>query len=257
MNNIERQQIFHVHTFRCGHAENISDKAYVEVALELGASDIWFTDHAPFPGDPFGARMRYAELDEYLRTLTDLKARYHNINIHIGLEAEYFSSFDKSGYYEYLSSRPEIEMLLLGQHMAEISSSPLSYSFSESAEYLDKNEYKLLGKAIVEGAKSGYFHTIAHPDRIFRRCRSWNKDMERVATEIIQGAINADIPLEINLASAENPIYFKHEFWELFPEAAKRIVGYDAHSLDELKSRINMVDMLYYYPEHGHSAYRI
>lgn len=235
-----KKNIFHVHTFRCGHAENIPDKAYVEVALELGASDIWFTDHAPFPADPFGARMKYAELDEYLCALTELKTEYHNINIHIGLETEYFSNFDKSGYYEYLRSRPEIELLLLGQHMAEISDSPLSYSFSESAEYLNKNEYKLLGKAIVEGAKTGYFDAIAHPDRIFRRCNSWDSDMEKVASEIIQSAVNADIPLEINLASAENPIYFRQEFWELVPETAKRIVGYDAHSVDELKSRYSL-----------------
>ena len=32
----EEKNIFHVHTFRCGHAENVPDKAYVEVALELG-----------------------------------------------------------------------------------------------------------------------------------------------------------------------------------------------------------------------------
>ena len=240
MNNIERKQIFHVHTFRCGHAEIIPDKAYVKLAIELGASDIWFTDHAPFPNDPFGARMKYAELGEYLCALTELKEQYHNINIHIGLETEYFPSFDKSGYYEYLRSRSEIEMLLLGQHMAEVSSSPPSYSFSESAEYLDKNEYKLLGKAIVEGAKTGYFHAIAHPDRIFRRCHSWDNDMEKIASEIIQSAVNADLPLEINLASVENPIYLKQEFWELVPETAKRIVGYDAHSVDELKSRFIM-----------------
>ncbi len=241
---MKSNHIFHVHSFRCGHAENISDEAYINLALKLGASDIWFTDHAPFPGNPFGARMRYSELDEYLSTLSELKARYKNINIHIGLETEYFPSFDKSGYYEYLRSRPEIEMLLLGQHMAEVSDSPLSYSFSESAEYLDKNEYKLLGKAIVEGVKTGYFHAIAHPERIFRRCRSWDSDMERTTSVVIQSAVNADIPLEINLASVENPIYFKKEFWKLVPETANRIVGYDAHFIEELKSRFDMADSL-------------
>ena len=131
-------------------------------------------------------------------------------------------------------------MLLLGQHMAEVSAAPLAYSFSESAEYLNENEYKLLGKAIVEGTKTGYFDAIAHPDRIFRRCNSWDNDMEKMSEAIIQSAIIADIPLEMNLASAENPIYLKQEFWELVPETAKRIVGYDAHSVDELKSRFIM-----------------
>ena len=40
---------FHVHTYRCGHAENISDETYVKKAIELGVKSIWFTDHAPFP----------------------------------------------------------------------------------------------------------------------------------------------------------------------------------------------------------------
>ena len=232
-----KKNIFHVHTFRCGHAENIPDKAYVEVALELGASDIWFTDHAPFPDDPFGARMKFSELDEYLRTLSELKARHTNINIHIGLETEYFPSFDKSGYYEYLRSRPEIEMLLLGQHMAEMSDSPPSYSFSEGSDFLNRNEYKLLGNAIVQGASTGYFDAIAHPDRIFRRCDSWDSNMEKMSVAIIQSAINADIPLEMNLASAENPIYYKKQFWALVPDFVQRIVGYDAHFIDEVKSR--------------------
>lgn len=64
---------FHVHTYRCGHAENVSDEKYVKAALDIGATGIWFTDHAPFPGDPFGNRMNYSELDEYLSSLSRLR----------------------------------------------------------------------------------------------------------------------------------------------------------------------------------------
>ena len=28
--------MFHVHTYRCGHAENVPDEAYVKRAIELG-----------------------------------------------------------------------------------------------------------------------------------------------------------------------------------------------------------------------------
>ena len=28
---------FHVHTYRCGHAEHIPDEAYVKKAIELGS----------------------------------------------------------------------------------------------------------------------------------------------------------------------------------------------------------------------------
>lgn len=229
--------IFHIHTYRCGHAENVSDEAYVKRAIELGASDIWFTDHVPFPGDLFGSRMSYDNLEEYLRTLNELKRQYSNIKIHIGLETEYFPHFDAMGYYKQLRSMQEIEMLLLGQHMAEVSDSSLAYSFSESAEFLNENEYKMLGQAIVQGAKSGYFDVIAHPDRIFRRCSVWDEEMEAVSTKIIHAAITANIPLEMNLSSVENPKNFKPQFWQLVPEAVRRIIGFDAHSIYEMETR--------------------
>lgn len=230
-------KIFHIHTYRCGHAENVSDEAYVEKAIELGADEIWFTDHAPFPGNPFGLRMPYADLEKYLCTLSELKRHYHSIDIHIGLETEYFPHFDEMGYYKHLRSLPDLEMLLLGQHIAEMPDSPPAYSFSESAEFLDANEYKLLGKAIVQGAKTGYFNAIAHPDRIFRRCAVWDSDMENISRTIIQTAAAMNLPLEMNLSSVENPKNYKRQFWQLVPDDVKRMIGFDAHSLDEMESR--------------------
>lgn len=229
--------IFHVHTYRCGHAENIPDEVYVKNAIELGASDIWFTDHAPFPSDPFGSRMYYDELEEYIGVLSLLKQQYHEINIHIGLETEYFPHFDAMGYYKHLRSLPELEVLLLGQHMAQVSDDPPAYSFSEGIDFLNENEYKLLGRAIVQGAESGYFDVIAHPDRIFHRCSVWDTDMETVSNEIIQAAIKADIPLEMNLSSVENPKNYKQQFWRICPDKVKRVVGFDVHTLNDMKLR--------------------
>lgn len=231
------RSIFHVHSFRCGHAEEISDECYVKKAIELGATDIWFTDHAPFPDDPFGHRMAYSQLEEYLQTLSELKKQYHEINIHIGLEIEYVPSYDKTGFYDRLRSVPEIEMLLLGQHLAEIPGDPVKYSFSESEEYLRDNEYKLLGNAMIQGIKTGYFDVIAHPDRIFRKCSAWDEETEKIASEIVNAAVCADIPLEKNISSLEDPKNYKCEFWRLAPENAKCVVGLDAHSLNEMEAR--------------------
>ena len=81
--------IFHVHTYRCGHASNEKDELYIEKALELGASKITFTDHAPFPGDPFTGRMLYSQLSEYISSLKTLKNKYKDrIEVHIPLQRE-------------------------------------------------------------------------------------------------------------------------------------------------------------------------
>ena len=55
---INNKYIFHIHTYRCGHASNESDEAYVRKAIELGAESITFTDHTPFPGDTYRFRSR-------------------------------------------------------------------------------------------------------------------------------------------------------------------------------------------------------
>ncbi len=234
--DISKNDIFHVHTFRCGHAEKVTDEEYVKRAVSLGAPGIWFTDHAPFPNDPFSNRMKYCELEEYIYTLSLLKAKYVNqINIHIGLEIEYFPVFDNAGYYQELKNNRGIEILLLGQHMAE--TTPGHYSFEWNKSQLDEEEYILLGKAQIQGIKSGYFAAVAHPDRIFRRQKSWTSSMTVMAEKIIKAALQVDIPLEINEASKHHPGHFWKEFWALAPNNHP-IYGLDAHTLDEVKLHI-------------------
>ena len=231
--NIGGKDIFHVHTYRCGHAENVSDEEYVKRAIAIGATGIWFTDHAPFSGDPFGNRMKYSELDEYIETLSELKKKYQGrIDIHIGLETEYFPSFDNAGYYKELKARENFDMLLLGEHMAE--TEPGEYTFSWDKDKLNAEEYIALGNAQIQGINSGYFDAVAHPDRIFRRQKTWSEDMDAMAGQIRACACNMNIPLEINEASMNQTNHFRQEFWDK-AGAAQVIHGVDAHALDELR----------------------
>ena len=115
----------------------LDDEEYIKKAISLGATDLWFTDHAPFPDNPFGGRMKYEELSEYISTLKNLKEQYQRqIKIHIGLEIEYFSGYDRSGYYQELSNNPDLEILLLGQHMAEDPEDREHYTFEWPKERL-------------------------------------------------------------------------------------------------------------------------
>lgn len=231
--NFGEKDIFHVHTYRCGHAENVSDEEYVKKAVSLGASGIWFTDHAPFPGDPFGNRMKCSELDEYIGTLFELKRKYKSaISVHIGLEIEYFPSFDKDGYYKELKAKDNFEMLLLGQHMAE--TGPGEYTFSWDKERLCAEEYIALGNAQIQAIDTGYFDAVAHPDRIFRKRKDWSEGMATMADHIIDSARRRNIPLEINESSKLQNNHYRKEFWDRAYEV-QIIHGVDAHSIDEVR----------------------
>ena len=228
--------LFHVHTYRCGHAEKIPDEGYVLRALELGATDLWFSDHAPFPGDPFRSRMLFAQLDEYVATLRALQEKYEGrLRIHIGLEAEYLPTFGACEYYNKLKTDHGIEFLLLGQHFAEVAAS--QYSFAMDKDWRVNFEYKVLGEAIVHGIRSGSFDFVAHPDRIFIRRKVWDSSAAQVAQNIIQTAAVCRIPLEQNEASKRRKWAYWEEFWNLaFADSdIQTIHGLDAHAVKKLK----------------------
>ena len=225
MISLGERYLFHVHTFRCGHAEMVSDEEYIKKAIGLRATDICFTDHAPLPGNPFGGRMKYEELPEYISTLKNLKEQYQRkIKIHIGLEIEYFSRYDQSGYYQELSNNPDLEILLLGQHMAEDPEDREHYTFEWPKERLQVDEYTVLGDAMIAGMKTGCFKIVAHPDRIFRRQKIWTLEMEAVAVRVIDAAVQSGLPLEKICSSMRHKHHYWKEFWEIAEEKGAETV---------------------------------
>lgn len=191
-----KKDLFHIHTYRCNHAGTEKEWEYVEKAIDLETDVITFTDHAPFPGNPFLNRMDIEELPEYIETLENLRLRYQkHIQIRIGLEIEYLPSF--YSYYQKLKAMNKFDVLMIGQHFYEVE--PRIYNFSDKE--LQKNERFGLANAICEGANTGLFDVIAHPDRVFRRCEAWNMENEKLSNKIIQAAIKNNVLLEINRSS--------------------------------------------------------
>lgn len=231
--------IFHVHTYRCKHAGDEEDVEYIRRAIELGAKRIIFTDHAPFPGNPFGNRMDIEELPEYIASLKKLADRYIKyISVQIGLEIEYLPSFDE--YYRELAANEDIRWLIVGQHFYEYE--PGVYSFSDSTEVKNQCEAYGLMEAMLTACDTGYFRVIAHPDRAFRRKKNWTEDMAEMSEKLIRSAIENGIALEQNISSKNRKHQYWNEFWEMADAIAREeegkplflIKGVDAHSVAEL-----------------------
>ena len=219
-----------MHTCRCRHAGDEEDRAYVERALALGAVRITFTDHAPFPDDPFGNRMRYAELPEYLDSMARLRTEYQErIDVRAGLEIEYLPSFQE--YYFELSGMPGLELLLLGQHFFE--RGPGRYSFTDPPELLRETEPVGLCEAMCQGIETSLFSIVAHPDRMFRKAGAWSAGLEALAQRLISAAEADGIVLERNASSMRKGMC-REEFWTLATGRVRMINGVDAHCTAEL-----------------------
>ena len=225
------KDIFHVHTYRCGHASDEMESEYIEKAIELGAQEIVFSDHAPFLGNPFRNRMKMGGLREYLSCINGWK-RIHEgvISVKAGLEIEYLPKFDD--YYKALAGSSRIDILVLGQHFSQTET---GYTF----ENRDRSEeHKYLAEGMIKGIETGFFKVVAHPDQIFRRLKEWNDEAERVAMEIKQCAAENHVILEYNLRNVigrEKKRAHWPEFWVDLPEGIKVIYGVDAHSVAELE----------------------
>lgn len=181
--------------------------------------------------------MKYEELPEYISTLKGLKEQYQRqIKIHIGLEIEYFFGYDQSGYYQELSNNSNLEILLLGQHMAEDPDDREHYTFEWPKERLLEDEYTALSDATVAGMKTGYFKIVAHSDRIFRRRKIWTPEMEAVAVRVIDAVVKYGLPLEKKCSSMRHKHHFWKEFWKIAEEkGAETVIGLDAHKLKRLE----------------------
>lgn len=223
------EEAFHIHTWRCEHAGDEREDAYIRTAMYLSAKQITFTDHAPFQGDSFRGRMKMADLPEYIKTLSELKAKYQGkIEVRIGLEAEYLPGF--RAYYEKLREDERIEYLLLGQHFYELA--PGAYSFSMKEKSGQANS---IIQAELVGVESGYFSGVAHPDRGYRYLKPGETADVGLAKELVVAAREHHIPLERNLSSMEIGQYYPDMFWKHCPD--DYLVGLDAHSVSEMARR--------------------
>ncbi len=218
---------YHTHTWRCRHASD-TEEEYVTRAIKGGFKTLGFSDHTPywFPGDYYSYFRMYPEqLPDYVDTVLHLKEKYADkIQIHLGLEAEYYPAYFTE-LLQHLKDHP-IEYLILGQHYGgnEIDEPYYGQFITEDATILS-----CYCDQVVEGIYTGVFSCVAHPDiagfggdeRIYRQ------HMRRVC----QAANACGIPLELNLLGIRAGRHYPEpKFWCLAgEEGCQVILGCDAH----------------------------
>ena len=217
---------YHTHTWRCHHASG-QEREYVEQAIRSGLKILGFSDHAPVPFRNYEStvRMLPSQLEDYVSTLSALKEEYrHDIEIHIGLEAEYYPDlFDEQ--MEMFSAYP-IEYLLLGQHFLENEYDDPFYCGKRTDSPDRLHRYC---SQCIEALKTGKFLYFAHPDLLF--FTGADAVYEKEMTRLCRFCRERDIPVEMNLLGIiRNRHYPNPLFWKIAAREGNRVVlGSDAH----------------------------
>lgn len=225
---------YHTHTAYCGHAQgSVAD--YTREALDKGLEKLGFSDHLPFPGNPYGSRMPFSDLDAYVEDVRKQADLYKGeMEIRCGFEGEYVRG--KESYYEKLLTSHKSDYFLLGQHFFLDRNGVMHNTY----ELAGTEEYLLYVDSVLEGMDTGYFTAVAHPDLIFFNAFAWDENCDRACDRLVEMAVKKNLLLEYNANGYRRGIchfpdgdryQYPHEkLWKRVAEAGVRVViGSDCH----------------------------
>lgn len=157
----------HTHTRLCGHA--IGEPAdYVEEAAEQGITLVAVTCHIPMNGERWwqqGVRMRHADLPEYRDLVAAGKARGAEKGVEVlhGIEAEIHPDPEAMKEMEELIHAEGFEFVLGSLHHQL----PAFREWLEARDFrTDREKVEAYFTCLADGAASGRYDSIAHPDVI-------------------------------------------------------------------------------------------
>lgn len=219
---------YHSHTYRCKHAVG-SEREYVENAIKAGIKILGFSDHSPYiftNGYVSCFRMLPSETEGYFRTITDLRDEYRDeIEIHVGVEAEYYPSFFE-GTIRFLENFP-CEYIILGQHILSDENAPDAFTSAWPTD--DPHILRRYVDQVIAGIRTGKFVYLAHPDLL--AFTGDEKIYRAYYRELCEEAKKAGLPLELNLLGVrDNRRYPDEKFWRIAAETGNEVIlGTDAH----------------------------
>lgn len=222
---------YHTHTWRCNHASG-TEREYIENAIRRGMKTLGFADHTPWRFDEgyySGCRMRPELIEDYFRTLTDLRTEYKNdIIVKIGFETEYYPA-----YFDDLMElyRPyPLDYMILGQHWCGNEK-----GFSHNMKGTDSEaELALYTMQTLAGLHTGKFTYVAHPDALLYK--GDEETYRRYMLPFCREVRKMGIALEFNfLGFAEGRAYPSERFFKIVAEVGCDVIlGMDAHKAETI-----------------------
>ena len=190
---------YHMHTPLCHHASGWPTD-YAARALELGLTEIGFSDHAPLPADDFDNwRMAAAELPRYVEEVTRARQDHPRLTIKLALEIDYLPGYED--WIRDLASRYPWDYLIGSVHYVSGSwdiDNPAKISVWSSrdvdevwAEYFDR-----LGQAV----RSGLFDIVGHADLPKKFGHRPNHDCTALYASFLDDMQRDGLALELNSA---------------------------------------------------------
>jgi histidinol-phosphatase (PHP family) len=212
---------------------------YVRAALDLGLSDLGFSDHLPWPGDGVCAwNMAADELPGYVAEVRALREQTPGMGIWLGVEADYVPGTEER--LRALLRTADFDYVIGSVHFlpAEREASTL-WGF-DNPDLLDEWQGRDVDavfrehlRLLADSALLGLFHVIGHCDLPKKFGHRPAADLTPEMRSAARAFHEADVLVELNTAGLRNPaqeIYPSQTFLRILREEGVCITfGSDAH----------------------------
>jgi len=227
----------HMHTPLCRHAVG-EPVDYARHAVQIGLTEIGFSDHAPMPRDDFDDwRMLDRQLDEYVAQVRLAQKAFPQLTIRLALEVDFLPGYED--WIRQLAARQPWDYLIGSVHYvgdlwdidnpAKLSRWAQSDAFEVWSSYFER---------LTLAAESKLFDIIGHCDLPKKFGIRPAQDCTPLYEEFLNAAAQSGCAIELNTAGLRKncqEIYPGRDILELAHRKNVPITfGSDAHAPEEV-----------------------
>jgi histidinol-phosphatase (PHP family) len=228
---------YHLHTPLCRHATGEPGE-YAKRALEIGLTEIGFSDHSPMPRDDFDNWRMYAgQLDEYVVRVRRAQKDFPQLTIRLALEVDYLPGYED--WIRGLAARHPWDYFIGSVHYVSNSWAIDDPQKSSEWKHRDAGEvWAAYFERLTKAAESGFFEIIGHADLPKKFGHQPPRDSRLLYEKFLDAARKYNCAIELNTAGLRKDckeIYPNRQILELASQKGVPITfGSDAHAPGEV-----------------------
>jgi histidinol-phosphatase (PHP family) len=228
---------FHMHTPLCRHATG-EPEDYARRALEIGLTEIGFSDHSPMRQDDFDEwRMRNDQLDEYVEKVRRAQRDFPQLTIRLALEVDYLPGHEE--WIRDLAARHPWDYLIGSVHY--VSDTWAVDSPHKLSEWKNRDAFEVWSiyvERLTMAAQTGFFEIIGHADLPKKFGHRPDRDCTPLYQKFLTAAKKHNCAIELNTSGLRKDcreIYPSREILQLaFNKDVPITFGSDAHAPHEV-----------------------
>jgi histidinol-phosphatase (PHP family) len=228
---------YHMHTPLCRHAKG-EPTEYAARAVQIGLTEIGFSDHSPMRRDGFDDwRMLASQLDEYVEKVRKAQREFPSLNVKLALEVDYLPG--QEDWIRELASRHPWDYFIGSVHYVSE-----TWDFDNPAklsEWKARDPFEVWSvyfERMTMAAETGLFQIMGHADLAKKFCFVPKEDCTALFTRFLDACKKTGTAIELNTAGLRKDckeIYPSRNILQLAHERRVPITfGSDAHAPEEV-----------------------